>query len=249
MKATTSRFLRDFVVGAFAALCASFIPRLAAALPTTPDSTLLTIRVFTAEYVVTTLVFALLVGGVVVVLEWSSNRTPREVFISALAVPALVTGFVNAAAVSNQAKELAEANLRLNMERAKQEGIEVTGTPVRSGARNPRIPSLIPTAFAASEPPPAQTEKFSLAIQLREPEYWVSLGSAETKEAAEAKKREIGEGHGELKVERHGDKFHVLLAGGSALPYSEAVSRAVEIKRQTEGALTPALIAAGVLTE
>ena len=153
MKAAISRFLRDFVVGAFAALCASFIPRLAAALPTTADSTLLTIRVFTTEYVVTTLVFALLVGGVVVVLEGSASRTPREVFISALAVPALVTGFVNAAAVSNQAKELAEANLRLNMERAQQEGIEVTGTPARSGARNLRIPSLIPTAFAANEAP------------------------------------------------------------------------------------------------
>jgi hypothetical protein len=238
---TTSRRFGHFVVGAFAALCAAFIPRLAATLPTDADSTMLTIRVFTAEYVLTTLVFALLVGGVVVVFEWTANRSPREVFMSALPVPALITGFVNAAAVANQARQLAGEKVRLSMERANEAGIEVEPTFLGSGARAPRLPSLIPTAFAASRSPVHQTDDVKLGIQLRESKFWVSLGSAPTMEEAEARRAEIGPDYGELKVEKHGEKFHVVV-GDRSLPYSEAVSRAIEIKRKSDGDLRPALI-------
>jgi len=49
---------------------------------------------------------------------------------------------------------------------------------------------------------------------------------------------------GPLTVEQVGPFFYICPEGG-ALPYSQAVSKAAELKRQSEGAVSPKLVRAG----
>jgi hypothetical protein len=235
------RRVGNFGVGAFAAVCAAFIPRLAATLPTSSESGFLTVTVFTSDYLFSTLAFSILVGGVVLIFEWTSERNPREVFMSALAIPALISGFVNAAAVANQMKGLAEEKVSESQARALEEGIEIVGARPVSDLWSPWLPSLVPTVHAASEQRIQQVGQPTLGIQLREPQFWISLASLPTREEAETKKKKIGSAYGELSIEAHDGKFYVVL-GKRALPYSEAVSKAIDVKRESDGSLRPALV-------
>jgi hypothetical protein len=51
----------------------------------------------------------------------------------------------------------------------------------------------------------------------------------------------FGSIYGELSVESHDGQFYVVL-GERTLPYSEAVSKAIDIKRKNDGSLRPALV-------
>jgi hypothetical protein len=74
------RRLGHFGVGAFSAVCAAFIPRLAATLPTSSESGFLTVKVFTSEYLFSMLIFPSSSEA------WSSssNGRPRETLAKCL---------------------------------------------------------------------------------------------------------------------------------------------------------------------
>jgi hypothetical protein len=240
----TLKQLGHFLIGAFAAICAAFIPRLAAIGPELGQATPLTVRVFTSQYVFTMALFAVLVGGVVLIFEWATDRTPREVFISALAIPALISGFVNSGAVANQAKQYAEERVRLATQRAEEEGIQILGA-IAPVSQNQwlQLPSILPTVHAAGQSREQRPGQAAFGIEIREPSYWVTLGSAANQIEAEAKKDGMAAKYGELDVKKKDDQFFVVLAG--PLPYSEAVAKAIAIKRESKESVQPALLGSG----
>ena len=96
-----------FLIGFTAGLCAAFFPRLTASLAVANGEA--NIILFDANYITLSVVFALLVGLIVMILEWRVPREPRATFMMAIGVPALITGSLNTTSgidtVSSQAKD------------------------------------------------------------------------------------------------------------------------------------------------
>jgi hypothetical protein len=248
-KVRSWRRIGQFAVGAFAAFSAAIVPRLAVQFAPQATPSEVTLEAFTSAYLTAAAALALIVGGVVLILEWNGTSSPRDTFLSALAIPALLTGAFNTAAASSEAKRLAEENYRVNQARAEEAGIETEEPSSPRGESSLALPSpfpaIVPTAFAddgaRSHPAPA----LQLGIRTREPRYWISLGELSAEAPARSQVEELERKYGSLKdnlsVEKRGANFYVVF-GRRSLPYSEAISTAIELKRKSGNVLTPKLV-------
>jgi hypothetical protein len=245
------RRVGQFAVGAFAGLCAAFIPRLALMVGQRAESAAVTVDAFSGTYVAAAFAFSLLIGGVALILEWEGDRSPRDTFMAALGIPAILTGMFNTADASRGAVGLAERLKSINDERAREENIQVDEeNPQSSIAPTSRWLSewqLVPVVLAAEQSPAGVSQKAGgskIGIVYHEPRYWVVLHTAATRQDAERRAADLRPRYGALTIEHVDNVFFVCLPGGS-LYYSDAVSRAVELKRRSQGAMTPRLVRAG----
>ena len=102
----------------------------------------------------------------------------------------------------------------------------------------------MPTAFAAEQVRPqirdmGQASKVSVVY--REPRYWVVLDTRSTQPDADRRAAELATRYGPMTVQRVDRQYFVCPRGGS-FAYSEAVAKAIELKRRSQGALTPKLV-------
>jgi hypothetical protein len=243
LRIQTSRRIGHFTVGVFAALCAALVPRLMVMIGQVPSNAGVTVEALSATYALAAAGFAMLIGGVVVILEWDSKRPPRDIFLAALGVPALLTSMLSAnrlnGEVLNKAAELKAVSDQL----AKEAGIPVEDH-VQLTTPESLLRFVFPTVFAQELMVAQRSAKSGgLGVRYREPVYWVVLASAATRENAERGRQEFGR-WGPLKIEQVGTFFYLCLEGG-ALPYSQAVSKAAELKRQSQGTVSPKLVRAG----
>jgi hypothetical protein len=168
--------------------------------------------------------------------------------MAALGVPALLSGVYTTANVSQEALRLADDVRTASDALARSEGIPVEGSPqsglVPSHFTWPPTLGLLPVAYAATlndTPPPLSPQ--GAAVQYRLPRYWVVFHEDRVKAAAERRAAELGTRFGRLTVQTVGEGFIVTLAEG-ALPYPDAVARAVDLKRRSQGSVAPKLIKA-----
>ena len=237
-----------FAVGAFAGLCAAFVPRLAFIVGPGSSTTALTMDAFNGRYIAAALSFAVLIGGVALILEWESERSPRDTFMAALGIPAILTGMFNTASASRDAVTLGERLKVVSDGQAKREGIPVDDQSPQSSI----TPStglfydwrLMPTAFAAEQAPPPNSYKEQtgkVGVVYREPRYWVVLDTRSTQADADRRAAELRKRYGPMTVRRVDRQYFVCHAGDS-FPYSEAVAKAIELKRRSQGELAPRLV-------
>jgi hypothetical protein len=244
------RRIGQFAVGAFAGLCAAFVPRLALMVGQRADSAVVSIDAFTAQYLLAAIGFALLIGGVAMILEWDGERSPRDTFMAALGIPAILTGMFNTADASRGAVDLAERLKSVNDERAREENIpvdeEVPQSSIAPTGGGPLGWRLVPVVFAAEQSPTTQqrASNSQLGVVYKEHRYWVVLFAASTRQEADRRAADLRARFGALTVQRVDKSYFVCPPGGS-LYYSAAVSKAVELKRRSQGALTPKLVRAG----
>ena len=244
------RRIGQFAVGAFAGLCAAFVPRLALMVGQRADSVAVTVDAFTTQYLVAALGFALLIGGVAMILEWDGDRSPRDTFMAALGIPAILTGMFNTADASRGAVDLAERLKSVNDERAREANIPVDDESPQSSiaptAGKLLGGQLVPVVFAAEQSPTTlqKTGGPKNGTIYNEPRYWVVLYSASTRQEAERRAADLRARFGALTVERVDGSYFVCPPGGSQY-YSAAVSKAVELKRRSQGTITPKLVRAG----
>lgn len=243
------RRLGQFAVGSFAGACALFSPRLTLMVGQADDASV-TVVALSPTFVVGAVLLSLLVGGVAMILEWEGSRSPKDTFMAALGVPALLSGVFSTASVSKEAVRFAEITKSVTDERAREEGIVVEEVPQASIAPTqgiwPPTLHLLPTVYAAQQAPaPAArvAAQGGAAVQYRQVRYWVVLHESRDKAAAERRAAELGSRYGRLAVRQVGTDFAVTLAEG-VLPYSDAVSRAVDVKKQSKGVVTPKLVRA-----
>lgn len=240
------RRLGQFAVGAFAGACALFAPRLTL-LVGQPDSAV-SITAMPWPFITAAVFLSLIVGGVAMILEWEGSRSPKDTFMAALGVPALLSGAYTSANVSQETLRLAGETRRLSDSLARSEGIVVEGAPQGSlqpaqGTWPPTL-RLMPVAHAATlDPLPASDQKKGASVSYTLPRYFVVFHEDRVREAAVRRASDLGTRFGALNVQPLGDGFIVTLADG-ALPYPEAVARAVDTKRRSQGTLTPKLVKA-----
>ena len=247
----TARRVGQFTVGTFAGICAAFVPRLTLMIGPTSHSTAVSVEAFPTRYVLAALAFSMLIGGVAVILEWDGGRSPRDTFMAALGVPALLTGVFSTTNLSSEAIRHAEKVKSISDERVLEEQIPVEEAPqvplAPAVGRWPSGWSVTPTVFAHELPgtlplsPEPRQQISGLGVRYREPLYWVVLEVAEAEDRATIRAGELGSQYGALRVYRVGESYFVCPLGGS-FPYSEAVSKAVELKRRSEGTLIPKLV-------
>ena len=238
-----SRRIGHFAVGVFAGLCAAIVPRLTLVIGQAPGNAGVAVEALSVTYASAAIAFAVLIGGVVAILEWDGKRPPRDVFLAALGVPALLTSMLNTTRLNNEVLAKAADLKAASDQLAKEAGIPVE-EDVQLSSPESLLRYVFPTLLAQELNVAQHVSKDAgLGIRYREPTYWVVLSSATAKESANRKAYDLRQ-WGPLSVEKVGSSYYVCPEGG-VLPYSKAVSKAAELKRRSQGALSPKLVRAG----
>ena len=121
--------ISNFFIGFIGGLCAAFFPRLTAALAAQSDN----LTFFPLPYVILGLVFAMLIGVIVAILQARDNaKPPIDTFMMALGIPAMLTGALNANLNSNALQKSANRENQAAQVVREQAQIRVlTPTPVK----------------------------------------------------------------------------------------------------------------------
>ncbi|MBI4715154.1 MAG: hypothetical protein HY760_04340, partial [Nitrospirae bacterium] len=216
--------LLKFLIGFMAALCAALFPRLMTALSSATEIDQYVW--FGGAYLTLSLVFATIVGLIVVILEYGIPKEPRLTFLTALGIPALLAGALNTnfSAKDAQKAEDKKGELEAMVQEFAQipvlEPASITALdqdpPVAKTPSGSFIPLSGPSAAYASngEPVSAQAAGFDPTIQRKEPRYVVVLRKTftaqEARDAAGALERLVPK----LEVVRSGQFYLVILGGG-----------------------------------
>jgi hypothetical protein len=244
--------LGTFGVGVVAAACAAVFPRLAVAMGA-PDQAAYTVTLFTPQFVALAAGFVVLVALVVVILQWNGRPSPKDTFMAALGVPALLSGALNTGAVSTEAREKATLAREATEQLAKDAGVPVLEQPMglapRTDSSSLRF-GLLPMALAAAAPLESEGSKSWVGTTFQEPRYWLVLQTSRSRSEADARSAELKARFpdfearfGPLKVQE-GSGTYVLSVGERPMPFSEAVSKAVRLKKESTGALLPQVMRA-----
>lgn len=226
-----------FGIGLFAGLCASLFPRLVAEL-TTPNSGEPLI-LFSQNYLLLSLVFSIFIGIVITIFEWETARSPKDIFMSALAVPAVLSGALNTTATVSNIKQLNIENS--NYQKTIQELMEIPTLPAASITPITRVTpstpeshalgfSLVSTAYAN---PPANVRpasRFNLGVVQAQSNYVVVLDQAGS--LADAKnKAAVLQQKTPVKIVKSNNTYLIVTASGKQ-NRTNALNEAVQLKSQ-----------------
>jgi hypothetical protein len=234
-----------FFIGFTAGLCAACLPRLTAALFAGHGQSVVGVQVLDAQFWGLSAVFAIIVGLVVTIVEWRVPATPRATFLSALGIPALISGSLNSTAdtqaVIEQWSAYQEQTRRLAQEMdvpiRDAQGLEAEPVFSLGGeeeALEPRSSLWLPgvsVAHAAQAGVQDAADGWPPSVKLHEPRYAVVLKRIQGRDAAVRSARALHRESGlAVKVYRAADGY--LVTSGPALPLSEAVQRATQVRRR-----------------
>ena len=240
-----------FLVGAFAGSAAAIFPRLAVFLSTPANKApALEMDAFRTSYVVASIFFALLIGIGAMIWEWNTKTSPRQTLVAALGLPALFAGALNSIAISNNASRLGEDLQKITDQYAEENGIRIEDTPKPPPDHGGSLWNydVIRSAYAqrpATEARAAATQEKPRGLDLgvyRQRRYSIVLDTVSTKQQADRRVQELGAKYGKLQIQQIHDKYAIVLEGSR--PYSDAVSKAVDVKRMSGNSLNPTLVPA-----
>jgi hypothetical protein len=228
-----------FCIGLFAGLCASLFPRLVAELAT-PD-TGETFVLFSQNYLLLSLVFSIFIGAVIKIFEWETTRSPKDIFMSALAVPAILSGALNTTATVNDIKQLNVKNSEY--QQTIQSLMEIPSLPPTTISpltnAHPYTPheqkptirfSLVSEAYAGTaNRQPASTYNFGV-VQVQ-PDYLVVLDQASSQQEAEQKAAVIQQ-QTPVKIVKSSNNNYLIVTKRGKQNKASALSEAIQLKTQ-----------------
>lgn len=236
-----------FFVGFVAGLCAALIPRLSAVLASGSD-----IEVINKPYVLASLVFALLIGAVIMILEWGKSRSPADIFMSALALPALLSGSLNTAEGVHASKLAAQDNLELIGALEKSEQIKKLPyqkiIPLGKTAINPTdSPNSLEFDFiskAYAEDIALRETGFDLGFNVITQSYYIVLDKAATENEAQNKAADLRPQVPGASVVKGSDGSFFVIAAPNPAPRSKAVLDLIKLKEKLGSTITTDLLEA-----
>lgn len=243
------------LIGFIAGLCAAFLPRLTASLAVSSGKT--NVVLFDSGYITLSLIFAALVGLIVMILEWRVPREPRATFMMAIGVPALITGSLNTTTgvdtVASQAKEnqqLVEKLKDLADIQTMPAGGAITPLSfngeefqnVEGGSNAVASLQWLGIRDAQAQTSDAQAASAKLTgLMLDEPLYYVVLAQANSKqEALQLAAHWRAQFHSVVPVQS-GSRY-LILYSAKPIRRSEAVLISIKVKQTTT--LKPQLMSA-----
>lgn len=237
-------WLVKFPVGVLAGLCSTLFPPLIAIVssPGRSDG----IQIFTVTYIVAAILFSLLVGAVVTVFEWNVRRAPRETFMSALGIPALLAGAVNQVTAVGTLEQQVQATRDAQAELQKATEIDtlrpaaVEPIASRTGVVVPGF-GFFPAAYASEH---GQVEQIvQLGIRVVPQRQYVVLEQTRSASAAKERAAELDKQTGlQLQALRTQDGRYLVVVAGGPQDRSQALSTAIRIRDET--GIRPSLMTA-----
>jgi MFS family permease len=231
-----------FLIGLFAGLCASLFPRLVAEL-TTPDKGEALV-LFSQNYLILSVVFSIFIGVVITIFEWETTRSPKDIFTSALAIPAILSGALNTTATVSDIKQLQEENS--SYQKTIQSITEIPILPISitapseedifQGQHNLIGFSIVKEAHAATGS--VQQVAYNFGVMKRQATYVVVLGQASSKQEAEQKARVL-EQKTPVKILKNSNNSYLITTTSGRQNKADALSEATRLK-MTKG-LQPSL--------
>lgn len=233
-----------FGLGFFAGLCASLFPRLVAEL-TTPDNGEVFV-LFSTNYLLLSLVFSIFIGAVITIFEWDTARSPKDVFMSALAVPAILSGALNTTATVGNIKQLHAEND--SYQKTIQSLTEIQTLPpttltpitwvhpIKPKGRVPHF-TFVATAHAATANV-HPVVNYNLGVIKSQPNYMVVLGQANTQQEAEQKANVLRR-KTPVSIFRNSNNSFIITTKSGQQKKAAALNEAVRLKR--EKGLQPSL--------
>lgn len=234
---TPASYVFKFLIGFFASVCAVFLPKIVVYLKYEGGDTL---KVISTEYVVAGLVFAALIGFVILLFEWNKRSRPAEVFMTALGIPALVSGTLSTVGTADNLKIQSELQRQIVADVARAARVPIIETPITLPASGvepqSRAFELISSAHAAA--PGGNVVAGGQAqygVQAVQREFLVVLTQTPDRAEADAKARSVKAQFPNAAVVPSGGKFYVTT---TARPLSEAEALAAAVRLRSAGIAT-----------
>jgi len=233
-----------FLVGSFAGALASFFPRLVGVLGGDPNDNVV---LFSNTYLLVGGLVALAVGVVVLIIDTDPQRKLRDVFTTALGVPALLMGALTTGATVQNAT-LAD----LKIQTIAKELADRNQIPIRTDVPFEPLPPMrptdgvglidlvIPSAHAQVPANPA-AQSNRLGIALREPQFLTVYQEARDDATLRPLQLVLAQRGLPSRTVLLVDGRHLLVATGPARPYSDAV---LDSARAKEFGAAPYLVPA-----
>jgi len=240
-----------FCIGFFASLSAICFPRLSAMLAHADSiNGALGYQFFPAGYLIMAVTTAVVLGGIVVIFEWETPRSPRETFMSALGIPALLAGAFSTASTVETLKETKAESGRLVESILNQSNIPKTEAPVKiqpleDNSNTPPSSQFrlerflgISAAFAGDGAAVQTSDNgVGFAVQVEQPLYVVVLEKARSREEAIARARQLKKTVPEAQAIQADSVFYVIQSGSKTA--AEATLEALKLKKKQ---LNPSLL-------
>lgn len=251
-----------FFIGFVAGLCAVIAPRMLAALtvPATSDK----ITFFSFDYMVVSLMFAMMIGAVIMIMEWRQPKKPGDTFIKALGIPALLASALNTTAGISTVNAYVEKNDKITQELDRKADIPTrpfspiigeSATPLLESSSLPDVPARTPhmlgasvlgifgiSAAHASEAAvslPWVVAELNMGIQINQPQYLVVLDEAATENEAITKMRILDKAIPQARIIQTKNAF-LIVHGVEPRSKSEALVDAIRFKERNH--LRPSLL-------
>ena len=252
---TTANAGAKFAIGLLAGVAAVLLPRLLALLSKSDDAQIV---FFPFSYYMLALGVGLFVGAVMLVMEYEVPATPKETFMAALGIPAVLSGALGTASTAETVSDLARDAERLRQAVRVEQGIVKDGAitiiepavrPVTQPERraDPRVgprndhrsdePSslwlpLIGTVHASDlRPPPAATsDPVRFGVRVEQPKYVVVLKQAASEEQAQKEAEKL---KADLPAARavRSSRGYVVILGNAPVSETDALLAAAHAKK------------------
>jgi hypothetical protein len=144
----------NFAIGTVAGLASVFLPRmmllLSVDIEPAPDRY---ISVLSGDFILLGLSFAAVVGVICAILEFGADQDPRAVFMTALGVPALISGVLNTTSATGKLQKV---------EQEKVAALQRVGA--ESGIGQERVRTWQPVAMPGPGGPSSESDRPAFAL-------------------------------------------------------------------------------------
>lgn len=251
---SVGRAIGNFAIGTVAGLTSVFLPRMMLLLSVESEpAPQRYITLFAPDFVWLGLAFGLAIGIIATILEHEAGQKPREVFMAALGIPALVSGVLHTTGATNKLQKVEQEKVAILRTMIDQAGVSVEsvnsiapleGPGTRpdggrsSSSRRPFL-TLVDPAFAQSTTPAQQSPRFDPGIQIHRPSYVLLLKRASSQDEAVRLAKELQKDVPTAQAVTTNQGYFVV---DSLTPRSEADALLDAIQLKSKKKLNPALL-------
>lgn len=249
---TTSSASAKFCIGFLAGVSAVLLPRVLA-LVSQGDET--QIVFLPAPYFLLALGVGLFIGLVMLVIEYEVPAKPRETFMAALGIPAILTGALGTAATAGSVSDLAADAARLRQAVRHEQGIDKAGSfteieplsaiaaPRPAARTSSFLPAIIATAHAqdarVAQAEPADPIRFGIRVE--QPQYVVVLKHAKSRQEAVQKAQQLRQDLPSARAVKANQAYYVIL-GSTPAGETDALLAATQAKKTLGARVDPVLV-------